>query len=931
MPIIHTSRIYGRHSHRPEIHEVKNLLHNRASHLKSHILGVPVYLRNSWLEQVQKQALAPQKAPASIFEREKLLIESLFGGSDDAALTTIYQFYKTLKSDAKGVVSTQNTAGLGEVDAFREQIGQIVFLAERDAASTAALLNLKDVSNSLKRIQNVYVAEIAKFKGDIDSRRLLHDKTGLQDSTYVVSIQTSKAIASLLMTSSGYLNLGLINSIKSSFFDSSKPLLQYQKDLIGTLDVLNGSPDLQEQLRNVSKPSDPSLISNDLIRISLGLPNDTVVTDQNARYVALTGLIGDMRQGDVGSCFATNVSIMMMGALKGRVISDFTEILSEGKLTRKSATDQNDFVPYLDIGDGAIHNPFQVNSAGKVSGVQGYVWESPGIVAACRQLGIHSGAVETEIKNIISNEFKSQGLSSGGKIEASVSWLVGKLVDAKYGTGLTPLKKDDISSLALVAFSGETNTPMLRAWESCLAAMAEANSDNMVRSRIIESVVAPLTGLLPKTTITGNPTALARKVQDVFKKTVNSAIQIRYDEEVSIDTPQSSGDGHSTSLGAFVLHELNQGDRATSAKKVSNPEEFRTFVLNRVKTTVETLGTIASTASEQAEYKTTLEKIRDYVTKSATGAASYLYNALKGYDEDSNASLAYDLRNWEKFEHLPFRDATGNDNRVVFAKATGLDTNNSTSVRPRNAHELLERFIAFGKKRAKEDNFLTDDNPYQRYMADTPQHAFTLTPEDMSVVGAMKDGVTASEWIRVNIIRPGTSVSNLTLTPDQKSSYAELVENQIVPKELKSAYKSGVRRISTKSNTVNAYSNDLISVIQTITGRKDPAMKNYIAKSLTSILISTILPPAAQRTLSNTAARIADTNWVDQGVKHIYFACFFDPVTNSILLGTMNEDGQGLRPQDQDEWVTYVPWEMYGVKLEPTLAKAKVKALTVPA
>jgi hypothetical protein len=471
---------------------------------------------------------------------------------------------------------------------------------------------------------------------------------------------------------------------------------------------------------------------------------------------------------------------------------------------------------------------------------------------------------------------------------------------------------------------------LLRAWESSLAAMAEANTNDMVRSKIIECSAAPFDRVLPKTVFTSKFTSTAKKVQEVFKNAVNTSIQLRYNEQVAIETPKKGGDGHSSSLGAFVLHELKQGERSTSARKVSTPDEFRTFVLNRLQTTRDVVNGLSSKASEKAEYQTTLDKITQFVTKPLTGSTSYLYNALRKYD-DSNASLAFDLTNWDQLEHLPFRDATGDENKAVFSKATGLDPSNSTSLRPKNAQQLLEGFIAFGKQRAKADHFLTDDDPYQRYMVDTPQHAFTLTPEDMSVVGAMKDGVSASQWVQANIIRPGTSVSSLTLTDEQKADYIAEVDSQMISKELKTSFKREVNNISSKANSVNAYSNELIKVIQKITGKNDTATKNFIAHGLTTVLISSILPDPASRILSSTAARIADTNWVDEGEKHIYFACFFDPVTNSIQLGTMDEDGQALRPQDQEEWVTYVPWEMYGVKLTSTLATAKVKKITIGA
>lgn len=889
---------------------------------KAAYLGVPSYVHNSWLQKVQKQTTL--QPTLSLFDAENQLLQSLFGSSSDANKTTILQFCNALRANSQGSLSKQNTILLGaSTDLCKEQIAQTIFLAEKNLLQTISLIDLQDIPSSLKKIQTAFDAEIQNILTTIETRRQLHEKLQIQDPQQTVSIQKPLAIATLLITSTGFLNLGLIEAIKKNFFGDPSTLLRNEKDLIQTLDVIKRSPEIQQELAKVSKPTSPNFVSSDLIRISLGLAPTTVPTDRQAQTVALAALLSDMRQGDVGSCFATSVSILMMGTLKAKVISDFNEILSQGQLSRSSQTDQVDFVPVIDIGDSNIQKTLSILSNGRIVGTNAFLWQSPGIIAALRQLGIEGNTVEDVIKTEINQACTKSNKPS---IELTIEELINQLIVKTQGKKLSSQEVADLKNVALVAFSAETNTPLLRTWESCFAAMAEANDRNNVRQRILSCISAPLSNEWPRE-LFRKTSPDVKKVQDVFQRILNSGIQLRYDEQVAVKASTTGGDGHSKLLGAFVLYELNQGQRATSAKRVSSPEEFNAFVLNRLKATQEIVNSITpATDSQRATYQRTIDKIGAFIAKPTSGFNSFLYKAITNYDP-SNRTLSANLKNWEQLDHLPFQDATGNDNVVVFNKATGINAGQSDSVRPKDAQELLEAFIAFGRKRAHIDDFLNDEDPYQRYMVDTPQHAFTLTPEDATVLSAMKEDQTPESWIQQNIIQPGLKVSNLPLSNSQKSSLIALVKQNMIPDELQTGFDRAIQSLNARNSTVNTFARQLTSLILSISPRKDKAIVSYIQSNLTKLYLDNVLPNSAVKIITSSAARIADTNWVAEGVRHIYFACFFDPVSNTLQLGTLDEDGTGLNPLDQDEWVTYVPWEMYGVKLTPSMANHRASLI----
>ena len=294
------------------------------------------------------------------------------------------------------------------------------------------------------------------------------------------------------------------------------------------------------------------------------------------------------------------------------------------------------------------------------------------------------------------------------------------------------------------------------------------------------------------------------------------------------------------------------------------------------------------------------------------------------------------------------------------------------SLRPRNAGELLEAFISYGKNK----RYAVD----QQHEKDPSLTPITLIPDDLSVVEAIRGETPVKEWIASKIIRPGLTVSSKGLTESQKTCFINVVKTQILSKELHRAFGHALKRLDSAKKTVHEYSRELVDVILNlkITTQDSELIKDVefesvmihddhaqrvkklsiatdsnlkdcvdsfssnsvfrlktgesfsrsrINNSITSILIANVLSAPLKKELCDSAVRIAHIHRIDGGEGLIYFACFFDPVINALSLCTMDEDGGNLRPQNEEEWVANIPWELYGVRRQPTLDKRELKQI----
>ena len=254
---------------------------------------------------------------------------------------------------------------------------------------------------------------------------------------------------------------------------------------------------------------------------------------------------------------------------------------------------------------------------------------------------------------------------------------------------------------------------------------------------------------------------------------------------------------------------------------------------------------------------------------------------------------------------------------VVVALVAGAVTKSNTysSANQKNAFDLLVSFISFGRSSPDTNKLLTKD-----IWSTPPITPFTLTTGDKTVAKVMASNEASTAWIERKIINPCKSIGINVLNEEQITKFINIAAPALVSKELQTEFikRAQVKQknlIAANNATVHTVSNDLLQTGLSLNGKSHlHTPKAEMSSTLTSIFLESILTDADSKRIARHIARIADTNWEDDS-KHIYFCCFWDPVTASVQLGTIDDDGTQLQCINQDEWVKNVPWEMFGVAL----------------
>lgn len=876
-------------------------------------------------ETLAKQIGKTQTPPSctSFFQREQALIAALFERSvnlDSYQKKVVRYCQMLLQNGQKNPTSlTASNEGL------KELIAQIVYLAEKDLSSTCTLLEFNEIEKTTKAIQNAFNKELQKITQQLKDLQIQHEKVPLQKASRAVAVKKTVLLARLLITSSGVLNLGLIDSIIIHFFPTATDRADHEKETVQTLIDIKHSMTLQEQLNGVTKPINPDCIANDIIRITLKLPLNVTPTNQHAQIVALASLLSDIRQEEAGGCFTANHCLLSLFALRNKILNDFKHLLAQGHLTRKKQGENTIFAPILDLNDHALQEHFHITREGQIKTAQGYIWEAPGFLSMGLQIGWDANQLQNNLQNVIKDLFtkepKSKKILKTSAEEIIIKCLEIKLIESPPAPPFTSKHFDDLKNVACLAFCAETNIPLLSTWESCVSAMTYSKETQNLRHRILRCINLTLHNHWPSNLLSGL-TSQAKKVRSVFKKVLNDGIQIRYDEHAPIKTIDKR-DGHSKTYGALVLHEVFLGNQLASSRRVETPEDFRGFVLNRLKIAQHTIQNEIP-LNDLRPYNQVIEKIRSFIEQRNLDSRDFLYHALREF-HSSNRDLEEGMKNWRQLPHLPFRDAINSNNVPVYNKGTGFILELPEFVRPKNAPQLLSAFIIYGKKY---HSHMDNDSVSQELTTDLSEH-FNLTPQDPSIVKAFTSNLSPPEWIQKNLIFPCQSIANIPLNEEQKKLFINEIHRQMLPEEDAKTFKDAAETACQTYKSVYKVGQQLLRLLTDFHPKCKNSSKSALEASLTNILFNHILPAASVQKLSDHAVSIANSHRLDPKKKQIHFVCFFNPLCQNIQLGTIDSERKNLLALDQNEWVAYIPWERYGIRMTPDLSSHNLEVLSI--
>lgn len=158
-----------------------------------------------------------------------------------------------------------------------------------------------------------------------------HAGTKIQNMAGAENVDQSRALAGRLIADDGSFEIAALYAFDPKDLAGDKPASQ---QMARALTKLKESPEALATLDAIPAPKEQQSAAARMIRAALGLAKDEPVTAAHARKAALSSLLSELRQGDVGSCFATQVAIRIHDTDPAAFLKDMSQMIAEGKITR---------------------------------------------------------------------------------------------------------------------------------------------------------------------------------------------------------------------------------------------------------------------------------------------------------------------------------------------------------------------------------------------------------------------------------------------------------------------------------------------------------------------------------------------------------------------------------------------------------------------
>jgi hypothetical protein len=157
-----------------------------------------------------------------------------------------------------------------------------------------------------------------------------HQSTRIQPPADAANVDQTRRLAQRLITDDGRLELAALYACAPEDLAGDSPS---SRQTARALKRLRQDPEAIALLENIAAPAKGSPAAK-MVCATLGLEAGTEVTDAQTRQAALSSLLAELRQKDVGSCFSTQVAINIHDTDPKRYLQDVSDMLSKGVITR---------------------------------------------------------------------------------------------------------------------------------------------------------------------------------------------------------------------------------------------------------------------------------------------------------------------------------------------------------------------------------------------------------------------------------------------------------------------------------------------------------------------------------------------------------------------------------------------------------------------
>ena len=281
---------------------------DRAKFVQSEELAMGLRLMTDKLDEV-----------AALYTRLEGLDPAALAGNEADALKQLGWLDAIARSDADGPLKTaakvKHAQLIGYMMAHAEDKGRVVAMAgpEMQAAYDRQLA-LGPLENTVKA----------------STKRADHASTQIQSPVNTEHVDQAMRLSERLINPQGEVDMAAFWAFDP---DTLPKDTSVGREMVKRIKRLRDNPEAQVVLENIKAP-DPTGPAAKMVRSSLGLPANADVSAAQTRQAVLAAYMAELRQKDVGSCFATQVAIDQQNSHPERFMKDMADLMETGVLVR---------------------------------------------------------------------------------------------------------------------------------------------------------------------------------------------------------------------------------------------------------------------------------------------------------------------------------------------------------------------------------------------------------------------------------------------------------------------------------------------------------------------------------------------------------------------------------------------------------------------
>lgn len=754
---------------------------------------------------------------------------------------------------------------------------------------------------------------------------------GTQGQAEILCTDFARQAAERLFDDSGRLDRGAIMRLIDDVNINTQLPVHHRQNLVKTLAQMARGGELANTLNSICEDPRASLKgpAADLVRATLNLPpGQQQLTAAHARKAAAMALLGNLRQGKVGSCFATSAAICLHEDSPEVVAKDLKTLLETNKLVfdRNGAKFDMPLNKRVSTGDLDIEVLMRADGTchGKAldhgNGAPPYkLHETPGMQAALTALGIAQPMMEQTVTTAL-RQMHLQG---------DVTYRISKrsILEHIARNHADPALPGNALASALNAYAGREDVRLLRAWEYTLAGAAEIDYQaHHIHKFGAAALFGPdIPGRTDLRSLARHTETLTRHLASDprFRSTplqplsmhlfndihtvMKDRFVLQYDADIKQGTISSDG---VSNRGGFVLYDRLPPNDPSKWVRIDNPKTFQQALTHVVgeaawRTHARMQDMPGNPQANQAALQEYVRHLGRHIHTDA-----FTEFTARNMNPELAAQPGIDL---QQCKNLPWKQARGADPSPVLrqygaGKYLVLPTSPGVlqPASPTHAPTVQAPFqsgdattvlhsIFFATRRLKPQLGAGEHLNNLKLPVSNKLHAFSLFPA--SFKDALRyDSVTPQQWIDHHFTAPATQHVNMKRTEPPLGQLIHQMSQTLgmTPQEA-NIFHNNVVRLS-PANERNPQSYTLSGVRQELLrfcGSRNPAQRHALYSAGESVI--TQLAPLPGMV-------IADTNWSDASGNPKHMLAVHNPFQNRMELHVADFDGKN-RFKLGDEWI----------------------------